>query len=129
MQILHVPVPVATEYPDRVRSLTLVEPAAYWILELLGDQLEDVQRANSLVHGLFGRPLTDEDLTMFLELAGLVDSARDAPSHPKWGRWLALRMALSWQCEKLDHPERSVEELARITARCSSPRAPGLPTG
>jgi len=24
-------------------------------------------------------------------------------------------MALSWQGEKLDHPERSVEELARIT--------------
>jgi pimeloyl-ACP methyl ester carboxylesterase len=28
----------ATEYPDRVRSLTLVEPAAYWILEQLGDR-------------------------------------------------------------------------------------------
>lgn len=105
----------AAEYPDRVRSLTLVEPAAYWILEQLGDQLEDIQRVNALVHGLFGRPVTEDDLATFLELAGFVESARDAPSHPNWERWLAHRMALSWQGEKLDHPERSVEELARIT--------------
>ena len=105
----------ATQYPDRVRTLTLVEPAAYWVLEQLGDRLEDVGRANSLVHGLFGRPVTEDDLAKFLELAGFVDRAQDAPAHPNWERWLANRMALSWQGEKLDHPERSVEELARIT--------------
>jgi pimeloyl-ACP methyl ester carboxylesterase len=105
----------ATEYPDRVRSLVLVEPAAYWILEQLGDRLEDVERANSLVHGLFGRPVTEDDLATFLELAGFVESAHDAPSHPNWGRWLTHRMALSWSGEKLDHPARSVDELARIT--------------
>ncbi|MEX0789599.1 MAG: alpha/beta hydrolase [Actinomycetota bacterium] len=104
----------ATAYPDRIRSLTLVEPAAYWVLEQLGDRLEDVQRLNSLVHGLFGRPVTEDDLATFLELAGFVESARDARSHPNWARWLPHRMALSWQGEKLDHPERSVEELARI---------------
>lgn len=105
----------ATEYPDRVRSLALVEPAAYWVLEELGDRLEDVERANSLVHGLFGRPVTEDDLATFLELAGFVESAEDAPSHPNWDRWLDHRMALSWQGERLDHPERSVDELARIT--------------
>jgi len=104
----------ATEYPDRVRSLTLVEPAAYWILEQLGDRLEDVERANSLVHGLFGHPVTEDDLAEFLELAGFVESAQDAPSHPNWDRWLTHRMGLSWQGEKLDHPGRSVEELARV---------------
>jgi pimeloyl-ACP methyl ester carboxylesterase len=105
----------ATEYPDRVRSLALVEPAAYWILEQLGDRLEDVQRANALVHGLFGRSVSEDDLAEFLELAGFVESARLARSHPNWDRWLTHRMALSWQGEKLDHPERTVEDLARIT--------------
>ncbi len=105
----------ATEYPDRVRSLTLVEPAAYWILEQLGDRLEDVERANSLVHGLFGRPVTEDHLADFLELAGFVESAQQAPAHPNWNRWLTHRMALSWQGERLDHPERTVEDLARIT--------------
>ncbi len=105
----------AAEYPDRVRSLALVEPAAYWILEELGDRLDDVQRVNSLVHGLFGRPVTEDDLATFLELAGFVESAQDARSHPNWDRWLTHRMALSWQGEKLDHPARSVDELAVIT--------------
>jgi pimeloyl-ACP methyl ester carboxylesterase len=59
--------------------------------------------------------VTEDDLARFLELAGFVDSAQAAPSHPNWDRWLAHRMALSWQGEALDHPERSVEELARIT--------------
>ena len=105
----------AIEYPDRVRSLTLVEPAAYWILEQLGDGLVDVARVNSLVHGLFGRPVTEDNLAEFLELAGFVESARDAPSHPNWDRWLSHRMALSWQGEALDHPERTVDELSGIT--------------
>jgi pimeloyl-ACP methyl ester carboxylesterase len=105
----------AAAYADRVRSLTLIEPAAYWVLEQLGDRLADVQRVNSFVHGLFGRPVTEDDLATFLELAGFVDSALDARSHPNWGRWLPHRMALSWQGERVDHPERSVEELARIT--------------
>lgn len=108
---------LATEYPDRVRSLALVEPAAYWILEQLGERLEDVERANALVHGLFGRQVTEDDLAEFLELAGFVERAEDARAHPNWDRWLTHRMALSWQGEKLDHPERSVDELARISCR------------
>ncbi|HEU4807265.1 MAG TPA: alpha/beta hydrolase, partial [Homoserinimonas sp.] len=104
----------AIQYPDRVRSLTLVEPAAYWILEKLGDSPQEVERINSLVHGLFGRQVTEGDLADFLELAGFVESASDAPSHPNWNRWLTHRMALSWQGEQLDHPDRTVEDVARI---------------
>ena len=104
----------AIEYPDRVRSLALVEPAAYWILEQLGDRLDDVTRVNSLVHGLFGRQVTESDLSEFLEVAGFVKRAEEARSHPNWARWLPHRMALSWQGEALDHPARSVEELAKI---------------
>jgi pimeloyl-ACP methyl ester carboxylesterase len=106
---------LAMEYPDRVRSLTLVEPAAYWVLEQLGDQLEEVERVNALVHGLLGREVSQDHLAEFLELAGFVDSVREAPSHPNWPRWLTHRMALSWQGVALDHPERSVDDLTRIT--------------
>jgi pimeloyl-ACP methyl ester carboxylesterase len=105
----------AMEYPDRVRSLALVEPAAYWILEQLGDSLEEVEQANGLVHGLFGRDVTEDDLASFLELAGFVDTASEARSHPNWDRWVAHRMALSWQGRELDHPQRSVDDLSRVT--------------
>lgn len=105
----------ATEYPERVRSLTLVEPAAYWILEQLGERLEEVERSYALLHRLFGRPVGDDDLAAFLEVAGFLESGQDARSHPNWERWLTHRMALSWQGEQLDHPKRSVEELARVS--------------
>jgi pimeloyl-ACP methyl ester carboxylesterase len=105
----------AMEYPGRLRSLTLVEPAAYWVLEQLGDSLDEVQKANSLVHRLFGRDVTEDDLAQFLQVAGFVVSADAAPSHPNWERWLSHRMALSWQGESVDHPQRAVEELSRVT--------------
>ena len=106
----------AMEYPGRVRSMVLVEPAAYWVLEQLGERVEDVERINSHVYRRSGRPVTEDDLATFLELAGFVDSARDAPAHPGWERWLTHRMTLSWQSELLDHPQRTVVDLARI--RC-----------
>lgn len=105
----------ALEYPDRIRSLTLVEPAAYWVLLQLGDLRDEIQHATALVHGLFGRPVTEDDLATFLELAGFVDRAQDAPSNPSWQRWLTHRMALSWQGPQLDQPGRSVAELASVT--------------
>jgi len=97
-----------------VSSLTLVEPAAYWILEQLGDSLKEVERANMVVHGLFTRPVSEDDLAAFLEVAGFVESVLDAPSRPNWERRLTHRMALSWQGEELDHPKRTVGELARV---------------
>ncbi len=38
----------ASEYPDRVATLTLVEPAAYWILEQLSEQVDVLRDLNDL---------------------------------------------------------------------------------
>jgi pimeloyl-ACP methyl ester carboxylesterase len=105
----------AAEYPERARTLTLVEPAAYWILEQLGEQDEVVEELNAFIHPLFGHEVTEDDLATFLEYAGFVANRADARSHPNWNRWLPHRMALSWQGEELDHPARSVEDLTRIS--------------
>jgi pimeloyl-ACP methyl ester carboxylesterase len=106
----------AIAYPERVRGLTLVEPAAYWILDQLGSPNADVDRVNTFIHGLAGTAVTEEDLAEFLELAGFVESKGDARSHPNWERWIPHRMALSWQSEESDRSGRSIEELASI--RC-----------
>jgi pimeloyl-ACP methyl ester carboxylesterase len=106
----------ATEYPERVRTLTLVEPAAYWILEQLGERDEVVDELNSFLHPLFGQEVTEEDLAVFLEFAGFISNRSEARSHPNWERWVPHRMALSWQPEELDHPPRTVDDLARITS-------------
>lgn len=104
----------AMEYPRRVLSLALVEPAAYWILEQLGDRIEDVSRLNAFMHGLLGRSVSEADLATFLALAGFVDDASAAPSAPAWERWLPHRMTLSWQGPRLDHPARTVGEVSGV---------------
>ena len=106
----------AMEYPQRVRTLTLVEPAAYWILEQLGEHDEVIDELNAFIHALFGREVSENDLATFLELAGFVARRSEARSHPNWDRWAPHRMALSWQGEELDHPARTVEDLVRVTA-------------
>jgi pimeloyl-ACP methyl ester carboxylesterase len=103
-------------YPGRVRTLTLVEPAAYWILEQLGEADPDVQRTNDFLHSLFGKDVTVDDLAAFLSAAGLASSKEEARSDPYWERALPHRMTLSWYSEDFDRSERSIEDLANI--RC-----------
>lgn len=104
----------ALAYPERVESLTLVEPAAYWILDELGTRDPDVDRLNAFLHGLAGNTVTEDDLAEFLELAGFIGSKAEAPHHPNWERWLPHRMALSWQSEDSDRSGRSIAELSDI---------------
>ncbi|MFD5433232.1 alpha/beta fold hydrolase [Kitasatospora sp. NPDC127067] len=102
--------------PERVRTLTLVEPAAYWILDGLGESDPEVARLNQFLHALAGQDVSEDDLAEFLELAGLAPSKDQARDHPAWPRWIPHRMALSWSSEQADRPDRDVAELADI--RC-----------
>jgi len=104
----------ALAYPDRVRSLTLVEPAAYWILEQLGEEVAAVDELNQFLRGLAGNDVTEDDLARFLAYAGFVEDSAVARQHPNWERWVSLRMALSWQ-DSVESAGRSVEELSSIT--------------
>src|SRR3990172_7436958 len=51
----------AIEYPERVRSLTLVEPAAYWVLRQLGERLDEVEESNGFIRGPFGRGGSEDE--------------------------------------------------------------------
>jgi pimeloyl-ACP methyl ester carboxylesterase len=104
----------AMEYPMRVRSLTLIEPGAHWVLEQIGERVAEVQKAYAAIHAWAGRELSEQDLADFLVVAGLSPSVEAARSDPGWDRWFAHRAALSWQSERLDHPARSVAELALV---------------
>lgn len=101
------------EYPERVRTLTLVEPAAHSLLEELGEQDPGVQRLDDLLNRLAGKSVSEADLAHFLEVAGF-GSATEAPSDPNWSRWLTHRMALSWQTRSLDL-QRSLREIGGVS--------------
>jgi pimeloyl-ACP methyl ester carboxylesterase len=92
----------ALAYPQRVRTLTLVEPAAYWILEQLGEATPDVMRATALLHERFGKEVAEDDLATFLAAAGLASSKEEARTDPYWERAVPHRMTLSWYSEDFD---------------------------
>ena len=101
-------------YPERVRSLTLVEPAAYWVLEQLGDLNPQLDEGIGFLHDLAGSQVTEDDLAHFLVLAGFAAAPQEAKQDPNWDRWMTHRMALSWQSKELDRSGRSVDELAAM---------------
>ena len=101
-------------YPDRVRSLTLVEPAAYWILEQVGEEVGAVEHLNGFLHDLAGRVVTEHDLARFLAYAGFLKDSAEARLHPAWETWASHRMALSWQ-DSVKSSGRAVEEISSIT--------------
>ena len=100
-------------YPERVRTLTLVEAAAYSFLD---ETDPDVERLNEFLDGLGGKEVTEDDLAKFLHLAGFVQRLEQAREHPGWTGWLGHRMSLSWQPRALSDLPRSPEDLRRIEA-------------
>ena len=105
----------ALAYPERVRTLTLVEPAAYWILDGLGEPDPEVAHLNRFFHGLAGQDVSEDDLAEFCQLAGLASSADKARDNAHWASWVPHRMALSWGSEQADRPERGVDDLAGVS--------------
>jgi pimeloyl-ACP methyl ester carboxylesterase len=106
----------ALAYPKRIRTLTLIEPGAFWILEQVGVADPEVERTNAFLHSLFGKEVTEDDLAAFLAAGGLASSKEEARHDPYWERAVPHRMALSWFSEDFDRTERSIEEFGNI--RC-----------
>lgn len=104
------------ESPERIRSLTLVEPAAHWVLRDLGIDTEQAESDAAFLDRLSGRTVTEDDVATFLVLAGFARSADEARNRPEWDRWVGHRMALSWQ-GALQRSSRTVGELSRVSCR------------
>lgn len=83
----------ALAHPHRVLSLTLIEPAAYW---LVADEDETAREFHQYLTGCAGRELSDEDLREFLVRAGLGSEETDFTAMPQWEFWSSCRQSLSW---------------------------------
>lgn len=85
----------ALEYPERVRTLTLIEPGAFWILRETGHASEALARAEADDRSLSGREITIRDFKDFLVRAGLGKPEDDFESLPGWPVWVRNRQVLS----------------------------------
>lgn len=88
----------ALAHPGSVRTLTLIEPAAYW---LVADVDETAASFDEYLLTCAGRELSDDDLREFLVRVGFGDASTDFEALPHWEFWSSCRQALSWGGERM----------------------------
>lgn len=116
----------ALAHPERILSLTLIEPAAHW---LVADEDESARSFQDYLTRMAGRELSDDDLIEFLVRAGLGSEETDFASLPQWDFWSSCRQALSWGGERTTTSAKAgIEGFQRldvptlvIRGRCTSP--------
>lgn len=85
----------ALEYPDRVRTLTLIEPEASWILRETGNAKDTLAENEAYDRSFTGQEIDVDDLKDFLVRAGLGAPGDDFESLPQWPVWVRNRQVLS----------------------------------
>lgn len=103
----------AMDYPERVRTLTLVEPAAVWVLRALGHNDPSLAAEEASDRELAGRQVTIADLKRFLVRAGIGDELTDFEAHPRWPLMVRNRQVLSTVATIWEYPG-SLERLRAL---------------
>ncbi|WPP49052.1 alpha/beta fold hydrolase [Catalinimonas niigatensis] len=83
----------ALNHPERIRTMTLIEPPAFWVLrerKLIDDKIQ--QTIN--FHHQFRGNITEDMLAAFLRDAGVLREGQSAQEHPMWPQWITYRQAL-----------------------------------
>ncbi len=98
-------------YPERIRSLTLIEPPALWVLRGASPEADrELAGLDAFIARVSAKPATEDDLAEFLSLAGFVSDPSEARGHPMWERWLPHKGALANQ-GGLGKKVRTLEEV------------------
>jgi len=101
----------ALNNPNRIKTMTLIEPAAYWVAKAYGQYKEDGDQLGKLFNS-FHDPPTPEDLISFLKINGLVPPNTDPRSMPRWPVWNSLKIALLSLHTVIEHSDN----LSRLKA-------------
>jgi pimeloyl-ACP methyl ester carboxylesterase len=91
----HVALAFTLEYPQRVRTLTVIEPPAAWILRETGHALDALGRSEAFDRSTAGKEITIDDLEGFLVRAGFGQPGDDFASLPGWPVWVRNRQVVS----------------------------------
>ncbi len=102
----------ALNNPECIATLTLIEPAAWWIARAHGKFREEEQGFRKLF-GSFHSPPTEEDLIGFLNMNGLVPPGLDPRQMPRWAVWNEMKTSLLSLHTVIEHSD-SLDRLQRI---------------
>lgn len=88
----------ALTHPERVRTLTLIEPPAFWVLAAAGDPAydEEWERLRPLAERLRDE-VTEADLEEFVQFASLAPPDARPQDLPQWPVWVEHRRSLRGQ--------------------------------
>lgn len=80
--------------PRRVRSLTLIEPPAFWVLRSRGPLSPEAIQFQHVAQTFGPGDVTEDQLARFAHFAGFVPTDRAPQSMPQWPQWVAHRQSL-----------------------------------
>ncbi len=84
----------ALNHPEKVRSLTLIEPPAIWVLRSRGLLTEMLDQDEKQMEELSTQDITEEQLVWFTHFAGFVPTDVDPRTLPQWSAWFQHRLSL-----------------------------------
>ncbi len=84
----------ALENPQRVRTLTQIEPPAFWLLPNHGRDTEGAREMQAFVSSLRGRPIEEGHVERFRCLLGDCAGGRSPREAPQWPQWVKYRNSL-----------------------------------
>jgi pimeloyl-ACP methyl ester carboxylesterase len=105
----------ALDHPERIRSLTLIEPPAFWVLEANGDPAYEREReaCRPLAERLRD-DVTEADLVEFVRFASLCPPDVNPESLPQWPLWLEHRQSLRGQFDAEFAQRDTIERLRKF---------------
>lgn len=82
----------ALDNPNKVRTLTLIEPPAFWVLDSppSDPRLEQLKRSSEATK----RSVSEAQLEEFVRLVGISPPNIDPRQMPQWPTWMKYRMSL-----------------------------------
>jgi pimeloyl-ACP methyl ester carboxylesterase len=121
----------ALAQPERIRTLTLIDPAAWWLVE---ETDPSARSFDAFAADCAGRELDEDDLERFLVDVGVAGPETDFRSLEAWSMWSSYRQCLSWFDERtlrsaragIDGFERLDVPTLLIRGRVSAPWLRGV---
>ena len=100
---------------DRIRTLTLIEPPAMWVLDATGSDEQCRRETEALreLHLSMTEEVSEQQLASFLDAAGLVPPGQQADQLAAWPDWVQHRRSLRIGLALWNHRD-SVDRLRRF---------------
>lgn len=97
----------ALNHPEKIRTLTLIEPPALWIVRSDLEEDPQLKKAKDYLSSAPGTDatITDKDLEEFLAFAGFSRPGESVRNIPQWNNWQNFKQSLRCNSVVLKHDD------------------------